>query len=236
VDEFNDEYSKDTEPMRGGFGDNYYYQLVASVRRYKGVRPLPPVTARSIRLGGDFRQWQTVQPEYRDDIGDPVQRDFEGWNKSLHYTNATGRNDIKSAKVAYDAANVYFYVQTVKPLTPHTDPDWMLLYINSDGDYKTGWLGYDFVVDRHAGRATTSLEGNVGGRYQWRPEAQVRCTARGSQFMVAIPRALLGIKALPSVIDFKWADHCYQKGDWTDFTLNGDAAPNDRFNYRATLR
>jgi len=24
-------------------------------------------------------------------------------------------------------------------------------------------------------------------------------------------------------------------GDWTDFTLNGDAAPNDRFNYRAQL-
>lgn len=34
-------------------------------------------------------------------------------------------------------------------------------------------------------------------------------------------------------VDFKWTDNCYEKGDWTDFTLNGDAAPNDRFNYRA---
>jgi len=236
VDEFNDEFSKDTEPMRGGFGDDYYYQLVGFVRRYKGVRRLPPVTARSIRLSGDFRQWQTVQPEYRDDIGDPVHRDFEGWNKSLHYTNTTGRNDIKTAKVTYDAANVYFYVQTVQPLTPHTDPDWMLLYINSDGDYTTGWLGYDFVVNRQAGRTTTSLERNMEGRYQWQSAAQVRYVARGSQLMVAVPRALLGIKTLPAVIDFKWADHCYQKGDWTDFTLNGDAAPNGRFNYRAELR
>ena len=53
--------------------------------------------------------------------------------------------------------------------------------------------------------------------------------------MVAIPRILLGVHALSAVIDFKWADHCYAKGDWTDFTPNGDAAPNNRFNYRAKL-
>lgn len=236
VDEFNDEFSKDTEPMQGGFGDNYFYQLTDYVRRYKGVRRLPPNTLRSIRLSGDFGQWEGVQPEYRDDIGDPVQRNFEGWNKSLHYANATGRNDIKRAKVTYDAKYVYFYVQTVKPLTPRTDPDWMLLYLNSDANYKTGWMGYDFVLNRHVGSATTSLERNVGGRYQWQPIGQVRFTVRGSEFMAAIPRALLGIKTLPAAIDFKWADHCTQKGDWTDFTLNGDAAPNDRFNYRATLK
>ena len=53
-----------------------------------------------------------------------------------------------------------------------------------------------------------------------------------------VERALSGLKLthLPATIDFKWADRCYAKGDWTDFTLNGDAAPNDRFNYRAVLR
>ena len=43
-------------------------------------------------------------------------------------------------------------------------------------------------------------------------------------------------RRFPSAIDFKWADNIQQTGDWTDFTINGDAAPNDRFNYRATLR
>jgi hypothetical protein len=37
----------------------------------------------------------------------------------------------------------------------------------------------------------------------------------------------------PFTIDFKWADNLQQTGEWSDFTLNGDAAPNDRFNYRA---
>jgi hypothetical protein len=34
---------------------------------------------------------------------------------------------------------------------------------------------------------------------------------------------------------FKWADNTQQTGDASDFTLNGDVAPNDRFNYRARL-
>jgi hypothetical protein len=50
---------------------------------------------------------------------------------------------------------------------------------------------------------------------------------------LSIPRALLGKGSLLAAIDFKWADHIEQSGDWSDFTLNGDAAPNDRYNYRA---
>ena len=52
---------------------------------------------------------------------------------------------------------------------------------------------------------------------------------------LAIPRAALGLTALPATIDFKWADNIRQTGDWSDFTLHGDVAPNDRFNYRARL-
>ncbi|HEX3726943.1 MAG TPA: hypothetical protein VHV08_11900, partial [Pirellulales bacterium] len=45
VDQFSQEFSRDIEPMQGGHGDNYYYQLVANVRRYKGVAALAKATA-----------------------------------------------------------------------------------------------------------------------------------------------------------------------------------------------
>ena len=38
VDQFTNEFSKDIEPMKGGFGDAYYYQQAANIRRYKGAR------------------------------------------------------------------------------------------------------------------------------------------------------------------------------------------------------
>ncbi len=42
----------------------------------------------------------------------------------------------------------------------------------------------------------------------------------------------MGETALPVELDFKWADNAQPAGDVLRFTTNGDAAPNDRFNYR----
>ena len=54
VDEFDAEFSRDIEPMKGGHGDNYYYQLVTNIRRYKGARPVPVVPSRPIAIDGRF--------------------------------------------------------------------------------------------------------------------------------------------------------------------------------------
>jgi len=58
----------------------------------------------------------------------------------------------------------------------------------------------------------------------------------GNELELAIPRAALGITSPSFTLDFKWADNIQQSGDWSDFTLNGDAAPNDRFNFRAIFK
>ena len=66
----------------------------------------------------------------------------------------------------------------------------MLLYLNTDGDDKTGWLGYDFVVNRRSGSGTTSLERNVGGRYQLAARRAGPIPRRsGNEMEIAIPRA-----------------------------------------------
>lgn len=236
VDQFTQEYSRDIEPMRGGHGDNYYYQLVANVRRYKGVRALPPVVPRPISLDGQFNDWKSVQPEFRDAEGDPARRRHVGFGKAGPYQNATGRNDILTSKVSYDLANVYFYVQTKAPLTAPTGPSWMTLFLNTDGIAKTGWLGYDFIVNRLSPRnGKAFVERCVGSGFRWTTPVAVPIRFRGNELELAIPRRALGLPPTPPAIDFKWADNCLQKNDWTDFTLNGDAAPDDRFNYRAKM-
>ncbi len=235
VDQFNQEFSRDIEPMTGGHGDNYYYQLVDNIRRYKGVRPLPHVVPVPIRMDGTFAAWRQVPLEFRNAISAPVHRDNAGFAQGLRYANTTGRNNIAASKVSFDARTVYFYVRTQDKLTPHAGRDWMRLYLNTDGDDKTGWMGYDYAVNGRVGSQTTLLEKHTGDGYQWAPVGQVKYQASGSEMAIAIPRALLGIQTLPATIDFKWADNCYAKGDWTDFVLNGDAAPIGRFNFRAIL-
>src|SRR5256885_9819410 len=113
VDEFAQEHSRDVEPMRGGHWDNYYYQTVTYIRRFKGARP-PPITSaeKSIDLHGPFAQWADVSPEYIDDAGDTAHRDHAGYNTQTHLANRSGRNDFLATKVARDKENLYFYVRT----------------------------------------------------------------------------------------------------------------------------
>src|SRR5438067_2373780 len=148
VDEFNQEGSRDIEPMKAGHGDNYYYQLVDSVRRFKGCRPPFKSTGpKHIDVSGEFAQWNDVEPEYRDDLNDVAHRDSPGWNTVTRYVNTTGRNDIVACKVAYDDSFIYFYVKTTRDITAHADPYWMNLFIDADLDSTTGWEGFDFLVN-----------------------------------------------------------------------------------------
>jgi hypothetical protein len=112
----------------------------------------------------------------------------------------------------------------------------MTLFLDVDRDARTGWLGYDFVVNRRTvGPGRTTLERNVGGRYEWGSPVEVPFGASDRSLELGVPLATLGLSAPPAAIDFKWADGIGQTGEWSDFTLNGDVAPNDRFNYRALL-
>ena len=237
VDQYTEEFSRDIEPMLGGHGDDYYFQLVANVRRFKGVRPPPLPVARPITIDGAFDDWKEVRPEYRDFAGDTLHRDHQGWNSRLHYINDTGRNDIVKAKVSYDDANVYFYVETAEPMTSWKDPHWMLLFIDADQDHATGWEGYDYVVNLGVTSATrTTLRKNLGG-WSWSEGRPIDYRVTGARMEIAIARTALGLAGRPVRLDFHWADNIQKEGDINEFSISGDSAPDRRFNYRydATL-
>jgi len=238
VDAYDQEYNRDIEPMKGGHGDNYYYQMVAGIRRYKGARPLPkPSAPKSITMGGSFGGWSVVGPEYRDDVEDTLHRDHPGWGDTGRRVNATGRNDFDTLKVARDAKSLYFYARTRAPITaPENGTNWMTLLIDADGDPKTGWEGCEFAV-RHAvegGKLVSRLHRSVGGKWDWQPVATVPMAHAGSEMHLSVPRALLGVPPSkgPLRLRFQWADNVPDSGDVLDFIDKGDAAPNGRFRFR----
>ncbi len=234
VDQYNQEFSRDIEPMRGGHGDNYYWQLVTNVRRYKGAPPLPKSSAaRTIQNDQAFSQWNDVQPEFLDHVGETTPRDFDGIS-GTHYKNNTGRNDLVAFKVARDDQNVYFYGRTQEKLTSPHDPNWMWLMIDIDQDHATGWEGFDFIVNRTIDADGHSwLEKNEGG-WKWKKVAPVTYRVEGNELHLTIPRAALGLsKSKTSVsLDFQWADNIQQPGDILNFHTSGDVAPDGRFRFR----
>ncbi len=234
VDQFNQEFSRDIEPMKGGHADNYYWQMVNHVRRYKGSPALPQASAPlSIQINGNLDQWHDVDPEFNDHVGETIPRDHDGAGEQ-HYTNQTGRNDLIAMKVARDDKNVYFYARTREAITPHDGRHWMQLLIDVDQNPETGWEGFDFIVNRTVENgASTWLEKNESG-WHWKKVARLDFQVKGNELHLAIPRENLGLvsQGTELSLDFQWVDNCQHPGDILDFYISGDAAPKGRFKYR----
>ncbi|MBN2295548.1 MAG: hypothetical protein JXM70_24170 [Pirellulales bacterium] len=240
-DQFNDEYSRDIEPTKGSFADNYYYQLIANVRRFKGVRPLPPASPpATISIDGKFDDWLEVGPEYRDHRGDTMHRNHPGYGKKTVYKNTSGRNDFISLKVARDEKNIYFLAETAKPITSDGEENWMTLLVDIDCDKSTGWEGYDVAINRlppkqTGSHQTASFEShdNRDGKdkWKWLPIAPVSMKIAGNRLELSVPRQNFGGKDKPLDFEFKWIDNPIHPGDIMSFYQYGDAAPGGRFNY-----
>ncbi|MGK6350056.1 hypothetical protein [Parapedobacter sp. DT-150] len=235
VDQYNAEFNRAIQPMKGGYTDNYYMQMAQNIRRYKGVRPIPELQGISkMVIDGNYRDWDKATVEYRDTKGDIFHRDYKGYGGN-HYQNNSGRNDVITSKVAVGRDAVYFYVQSAGPLSPHTDNNWMLLLIDADNDPETGWYGYDFLVNKHAkDKSRTTLMRYDAQRpgNPWSHVSDLPYQYAGNELELAIPRKLLGLTGKQFVFDFKWSDHAADLVDPISLCVDGDTAPNRRFNYR----
>jgi hypothetical protein len=231
VDVFTAEFNRDIAPMKGGYTDNYYYLLVANIRKYKGTEAPQQISpSKTVILDGVFSDWDDVTPSFNDPVGDVIPRNFEGCDKSVQYTNATGRNDIIESKATFDADNLYFYVKTNRTLTSPTDSLWMLLFLDVDKNMDTGWEGFDFVVNHGFNSPETTILKKWEGTY-WGDEEPLNISINGNKIELAIPREMVKLENQRPDFYFKWADNPGELSDVTTFFLNGDAAPDRRFKY-----
>ena len=213
VDQYNAEFNRTIAPMKGGWTDNYYMQMVQNIRRYKGVAPVPVHHGyQHITLDGNLDEWQP-DSSFLDTRGDVIHRDHDGYG-DLHYTDNSGRNDITRCLVAVDKKNIYFAAETAQPLSPSTDPNWMLLYIDTDDDGN-----YEFAIQ-------DSRLVSLKFEKDWDVAVGEKCVE------MAIPRKLLGKTGKRFSLSFKWADNPTYPGDINSISTTGDTAPNRRFAYR----
>ena len=233
VDQYNAEFNRTIQPMKGGYTDNYYMQMAQNIRRYKGVRPIPENRGyQKMSIDGQFDKWKKIKIEYRDTKGDITHRDYKGYGGN-HYINNSGRNDIVLSKVAVDKENVYFYVQTANPITSSTDPNWMLLLIDADNNYSTGWYGYDYLINQSVvDNTSTQIKWYDNTKNEWVKKNVLAYKAKGNCLELAVSRKDLGLLEDAFVFDFKWADNPKELKDPISLCTDGDTAPNRRFNYR----
>jgi hypothetical protein len=234
IDDFNEEFSRDIEPMRGGHEDAYYYQLVSNVRRFKGARAVPNASPpkRIEPLGA--AAFADVGPDYLDDVGDVTHRNALGYAGPEVYTNDTGRNDFEVLRVARDASSLYFYAKTQAPLSPSSNASWMTVWLDTDAGAKTGCGGFDYAVNRTRSGGTASVDRCMGST--WERVGDAAFVAAGSELVLAVPRTAVGLPASSGALSFrfKWTDNVPEPLQALDLIELGDSAPNGRFTYRYT--
>ena len=238
VDQYNWNCSRDIEPNAGwgDKGDVYYLQLVDNVRKFKGMTPPEKASAPKTVKIGKADGWDDVAPYFASYKGNTMHRDHRGcYNR--YYVNNTGRNDIVGAKVARDADNVYFYVETADKLTPATDRNWMMLFIDV-----VAREVHQLFCDSQFELVAVDGELALADGFPFPSSADVlfdhgfftvRTRAIDDE-IVSVPSGRF--VAVDVDIEFKWNDNMQENGNIMDFYVNGDTAPGGRFNYVYTTK
>ena len=233
VDQYNWEKSRDIEPVKawGNQGDNYYLQLIRNVRKFKGIAPSDNEKALSIFFENEEVDWAETTPKFKDYRGDAVSRNHPGQGNALYYTNTTARNDIILAQVAVDNDYIYFNVKTAQPLTPISDSKWMRLFIDIDRNHTTGWEGYDFLLNRTNPTDSITIE-KSNNNWNWISVGSASYSSNEYSLEIKIEKKSLGLSPGSKLnLEFKWSDNMQEDGNIMDFYVNGDVAPDGRFNY-----
>jgi hypothetical protein len=109
--------------------------------------------------------------------------------------------------------------------------NWMNLFINADGDYATGWNGYDYVLNRSRDGSAVTVERFVDNEWRFEEVGKADCVLSGNTLTIRVEDALVGLTGR-TTFDFKVADNSVTDGDILKFMTLGDTAPDNRFAFR----
>ncbi len=235
VDLCNDEFSRDTEMMRGGFEDNFYIQLCENIKKYKS-QPVGEArvrtTVENIPMIDDTTEWNKVKAVFKSVGRDNTPRSSIGAIPSIQYSQDAARNNIYEIRVTEDEEHLYFYIKTDDVIAPRQDGDsgWMNLFIGTGELSLKGWEGYEYVVNREASNGRCDIQ-KLNADFSGEKVGEGVYHLSGNILQLKLPKSALGIEGRASVY-FKAADGIDRPEDITDYYVSGRSLPMGRLSYR----
>lgn len=232
IDCFNEEYSRDIEPMRGGYQDAFYLQMIRNIRKFKGQSEEKSQNKqKTIDIHAGAEQWEDVDCVYEAlNLKNP-QRDGQTVQEGLTYHTDPAANNIQRVKVTHDINNLYFLIETESDITQEHTPNWMNLFISAGEPKKQGWESYSYVINRRQPGSCDKL--NQSGNtitYQ-----TIEMSVQGNQMQIEIPRDMIGADENCPCIYFKVADSVEHIKDINDYYITGKCLPMGRLSYSYNL-
>ena len=225
VDCATEEFSRDIEPMKGGYEDNFYLQLCDNVRRFKANNgALRAADTGVVNINKDASQWDGVRNVYNAISQSVMERNSKSIDRKYTYVQDAPKNNIQQVKLLNNEDTLYFLIKTEGNMVDTSAADFMDIYLGIGDLELKGWNGYELVISCGE-RAVFALDGNA------------KRTKVGSVDISVKNNALQLAVSLDS-ISARGADGIYFKvcsgvssSDIMDTYLQGKSLPMGRLSY-----
>ena len=225
VDCANEEFSRDIEPMKGGYEDAFYLQLIDNVRRFKGLGEPQVKNAPYTVNMQEPSSWSEIPCRYKAVAQTAIERNDTSVDGKYIYQTPTPRNNIQAVSVAHDEQKLYFAVECEKEIVGE-GTNWMNILFGVGEPCREGWEGYQFVVNRRRGKLCRL---NKAADITELSDAELQVS--GNRMAVAVPLAALEIPKDCKGIYFKVSDGMLNLTDIMDSYTNGKSVPMGRLSY-----
>ena len=240
------EYSRDIEPMKGGYEDAYFIQMLANIRKYK-YEPADEVIGDNASVtvdpAGPASQWEGVKAVYRRVGNDNTARDYYGGARTVRYKTPAADNNILTVRLTNDADNLYFRIECDGEVNISGGPSWMNLFIGTGKPGMRGWESYEFVVGRlrddlSAASGLVYVE-KLASDFSGKKAGEGEFAVDGNAVTYKVPLSALGLQGGDADvirIYFKIADGVENASDIMDYYCTGRSLPMGRLSFEYKFR
>jgi hypothetical protein len=226
------EFSRDIEPMNGGYQDAFYIQLIRNIRKYKGVIETAETSeSKTIDISRNISQWDGVTYTQENIDGIYPDRDSYGGAKAVHYTQPAPANKLKEIKVSHDSRYLYFYIRFRDKITPFNGKDnWLNLLIGTGDPGLKNWESYEYIIGtRYEGNKTDV--GRLHNDFTATKCGEARYFLNDSIIQIRVPRSAIKTGAGENQFYFKVAAGVDNPSGIMNYYRSGSVMPMGRLSY-----
>ena len=243
------EYSRDIEPMKGGYEDAYFIQMLANIRRYKydsAAGTIADNVYKTVDPAGPDSQWDDVKAVYRRVGRYNSPRDSFGGAQTVRYSAPSADNNILSVRVTNDRDNLYFRIECENDVSVRDGADWMNLFIGTGFPKVKGWESYEYAVGRSRAASapagvnlsgTASIE-SLSPDFGGKNAGEAAYAVNGRFVVYSVPLSSIGISvsAAASAADVADSSAAARNGDISAVRIyfkvaDGVSNPSDIMDY-----
>ena len=210
------EYSRDAEPMDGGYRDAFYLQIVRNISAFKHL-DLPESTRGTCVYEKPARE---------------IARDCQGGADGVYYKEPAPRNALRRVYMSDDGVNLQLIVECHADVVPYAgkeDSGWMNIFVGKNEPSVDGYSGYTYRIQA-AAQGKLAVFHTVDGK-KWQMTGTGTYMIKENCVDMQIPFEALEMTDSDESIYFKVWDFVESGGVWPEIDqsyLKGSALPMGR--------